>query len=136
LRRWIEQRIAGYPRFRAIDRAVGEQGFKIVLLTRLSPVFPFNLLNYAFGLTRVRLGPYVLASWLGMIPGTIMYVYLGSALKSLTDVVAGAPAGGILQQAFFVAGLIMTVVATVVITRVARRALNEAVAEHENSGSE
>ena len=130
LRGSIEKRIAAYPRFRAIDRAVGEQGFKIVLLVRLSPIFPFNLLNYAFGLTNVRLRQYVLASWIGMLPGTVMYVYLGSALKSLADVAAGAPEGGTPQTVFFVAGLVMTIVATVVITRVARRALNEAVAEH------
>lgn len=134
LRTTIEKRIAAYPRFQAIDRAVGEQGFKIVLLTRLSPIFPFNLLNYAFGLTKVRLWQYVLASWIGMLPGTVMYVYLGSALKSLADVVAGEPGyplgGGTPQTVFFVAGLVMTVIATVVITRVAKRALNEAVAEH------
>jgi uncharacterized membrane protein YdjX (TVP38/TMEM64 family) len=72
LRGWIERRIAAYPRFQAIDRVVGEQGFKIVLLVRLSPLFPFNLLNYAFGLTKVRLWQYVLASWIGMLPGTLM----------------------------------------------------------------
>jgi uncharacterized membrane protein YdjX (TVP38/TMEM64 family) len=130
LRGSIEKRITAYPRFQAIDRAVGEQGFKIVLLTRLSPIFPFNLLNYAFGLTNVRLWQYVLASWIGMLPGTVMYVYVGSALKSLADVAAGSPKGGTPQTVFFVVGLVMTVVATVVITRVARRALNEAVAEH------
>ncbi len=130
LRGSIERRIASYPRFQAIDRAVGEQGFKIVLLTRLSPIFPFNLLNYAFGLTNVRLWQYVLASWIGMLPGTVMYVYLGSALKSLADVAAGAPEGGTPQTVFFVVGLVMTIVATVVVTRVASRALNEAVAEH------
>ncbi len=130
LRDPIEQRMAANPRFQAIDRAVGEQGFKIVLLTRLSPVFPFNLLNYAFGLTKVRLWQFVLASWIGMLPGTVMYVYLGSALKSLADVAAGAPQTGPLQTSFFVVGLVMTIAATVVITRVARRALNEAVAKH------
>lgn len=130
LRTTIEKRIAAYPRFQAIDRAVGEQGFKIVLLVRLSPIFPFNLLNYAFGLTNVRPWQYVLASWIGMLPGTVMYVYLGSALKSLAEVAAGAPEGGTPQTVFFVAGLVMTVIATVVITRVARRALHEAVAEH------
>jgi len=129
-RGWIEGRIASYPRFQAIDRAVGEQGFRIVLLVRLSPVFPFNLLNYAFGLTKVRLWQYVLASWIGMLPGTVMYVYLGSALKSLADVAAGSPEGGTPQTIFFVVGLVMTIVATVVVTRVARRALDEAVAEH------
>ena len=129
-RGWIEGRIASHPRFQAIDRAVGEQGFKIVLLVRLSPIFPFNLLNYAFGLTKVRLWQYVLASWIGMLPGTVMYVYLGSALKSLADVAAGSPEGGTPQTVFFVVGLAMTIVATVVVTRVAKRALDEAVAEH------
>jgi uncharacterized membrane protein YdjX (TVP38/TMEM64 family) len=133
LRGPIEKRIAAYPRFQAIDRAVGRQGFKIVLLTRLSPIFPFNLLNYAFGLTNVRLWQYVLASWIGMIPGTIMYVYLGSALKSLAEVAAGSPEGGVSQKVFFAVGLVMTIVATVVITRIARRALNEAVAEQNAS---
>lgn len=128
LRRSIEKRIAANSRFQAIDRAVGKEGFKIVLLLRLSPVFPFNLLNYALGLTDIRLGQYVLASWIGMLPGTLMYVYLGSALKSLADVAAGAPKGGAPQTVFFVVGLVMTVVATVVITRIARRALSKAVA--------
>jgi uncharacterized membrane protein YdjX (TVP38/TMEM64 family) len=133
LRGWIEKRVAAYPRFQAIDRAVGKEGFKIVLLLRLSPVFPFNLLNYAFGLTNVRLWQYVLASWIGMLPATLMYVYLGSALKSLADVAASAPKGGTPQMVFFVAGLVMTVVATVVVTRVAKRALNEAVAANGES---
>ena len=133
LRGWIEKRITAYPRFQAIDRAVGREGFKIVFLLRLSPVFPFNLLNYALGLTNVRLWQYVLASWIGMLPGTLMYVYLGSALKSLADVAAGAPKGGTPQTVFFVAGLVMTVVATVVVTRVARQALSEAVAADSQS---
>lgn len=130
LRGWIEKKITAYPRFQAIDRAIGQEGFKIVLLVRLSPIFPFNLLNYAFGLTRVSLGRYVLASWLGMLPGTLMYVYVGSALKSLAEVAAGTAEGGTVQSAFFVVGLVMTLVATVVITRVAKRALDEAVDTH------
>jgi uncharacterized membrane protein YdjX (TVP38/TMEM64 family) len=127
LRKPIEKKIAAYPRFQAIDRAVGQQGFKIVLLVRLSPIFPFNLLNYAFGLTKVSLRQYVLASWLGMLPVTVLYVYIGSALKSLADVAAGNTDRGIAQEAFFIAGLVMALVATIVITRIARRALNEAV---------
>ncbi len=129
LRGWIERRIASDGRFAAIDRAVGEHGAKIVLLLRLSPVIPFNLLNYALGLTRVRFRHYVLASWIGMLPGTLMYVYLGSALKSLADVANGSPKGGTLQSIFFLVGLVMTVVATVVVTRIARRALAEAISD-------
>src|SRR4029077_19479513 len=77
----IEKRRAGTPRSRALDQAVAAGGFKIVLLTRLSPLFPFTLLNYAFGLTKLRFRDYVIASWLGMLPGTVMYVYLGSTVK-------------------------------------------------------
>ncbi len=76
-RNWVSQKIQAYPRFQLIDIAVAKNGLKIVLLTRLSPIFPFNLLNYAFGITRVSLRDYILGS-LGMIPGTIMYVYIGS----------------------------------------------------------
>ena len=71
-RDWIRHRIATNPRFEAVDAAVGKGGFKIVLLLRLSPIFPFTLLNYALGLTRVRLRDYVLASFIGMLPGTVL----------------------------------------------------------------
>jgi len=85
-RKWISKKIAQNKKFDAIDNAVGAQGFKIVFLLRLSPVFPFNLLNYAFGLTKISFSKYALASWIGMLPGTIMYVYLGAGVRSLTDV--------------------------------------------------
>src|SRR5262249_3259422 len=101
--------------------------FKIVLLLRLSPVFPFNVLNYALGLTRIKFWPYVLASWLGMLPGTVMYVYLGSALGSLAKLGSEPAEEGIGQKAFFWFCLAATVVVTVVITRMARRTLAAAV---------
>lgn len=122
----IEEKVAGNPRFAAIDRAVGNQGFKIVLLTRLSPIFPFNLLNYAFGLTRVPLGAYVLASWIGMLPGTVLYVYLGSTAKDLAQIFSGGIGGGMGQQVFKIVGLLATIVVTILVTRIARRALKEA----------
>ena len=123
-RGFIEAKISHNPRFRAIDQAVKHEGFKIVLLTRLSPVFPFNLLNYAFGLTPVSLRDYFLASWLGMLPGTVMYVYLGSAAKNLADLAAGKALGETGQQVLFGVGLLATVAVTVAVTRVAKRALN------------
>jgi uncharacterized membrane protein YdjX (TVP38/TMEM64 family) len=126
-RRWIEERVTGNPRFRAIDQAVGAQGFKIVLLLRLSPVFPFNLLNYALGLTKVSFRDYVLASWIGMLPGTVMYVYLGSAIGDLAALRSGKVEGGVEQKALFFLGLLATVAVTVLVTRIARQALQEAV---------
>ena len=77
-----------------MDEAVGREGFKIVALLRLSPLFPFSVLNYALGLTRVRLRDFVLASWLGMLPGTALYVYLGSLFTNVGDLLAGSPPAG------------------------------------------
>jgi pyruvate/2-oxoglutarate dehydrogenase complex dihydrolipoamide dehydrogenase (E3) component/uncharacterized membrane protein YdjX (TVP38/TMEM64 family) len=128
-RSWVAGRVASSPRFAAIDRAVGREGLKIVLLTRLSPIFPFNLLNYAFGITRVSLRDYVLGSLLGMLPGTVMYVYLGSLITSLSELTSGRPGGGTAQHVFYFVGLAATVGVTVYVTRVARRALAEATQE-------
>ncbi len=125
----IEERIAGNPKFAALDRAVAQQGFKIVLLTRLSPVFPYLFLNYAFGLTRVSLRDYVLASWIGMLPGTIMYVYLGTAITNVADLFRRDRERTTGKTALFFLGLAVTVVLTVFITRVAKRALSKAVME-------
>lgn len=126
-RPWVERRVADSPKFRAIDRAVGRAGFKIVLLTRLSPIFPFNLLNYGYGLTRVSFRHYAAASWIGMIPATIMVVYLGAAAESLTAVAAGRVQKGTAQQVFFWVGLAVTVFVAVMVARIARRALKQAV---------
>ena len=81
-RDWVVRKIKGNQTFQAIDDAVAEGGWRIVGLTRLSPIFPFNMLNYAFGLTQVSLRDYFFASWIGMMPGTVMYVYLGSLLAA------------------------------------------------------
>jgi pyruvate/2-oxoglutarate dehydrogenase complex dihydrolipoamide dehydrogenase (E3) component/uncharacterized membrane protein YdjX (TVP38/TMEM64 family) len=130
----IAARVAGTPRFAAIDRAVGREGLKIVLLTRLSPAFPFNLLNYAYGLTGVSFRDYLIGSLVGMIPGIAMYVYLGSLITSVTELASGAPSGGTAKQALTWLGFAATVAVTVVITRIARRALDEATAERSATG--
>ncbi len=128
-RGWVEQKLAGSPKFRALDRAVGEQGFRIVFLVRLSPLFPFGVLNYAFGATRISFGRYALATWIGMLPGTLMYCYLGSAAKELTDIVSGHGSSDPWHRALFFIGLAATVVVTLLVTRIARKALREAVRE-------
>ena len=125
----IERRLAGQPRFNAIDRAVARQGLKIIFLVRLSPIFPYNLLNYGLGLTRVRLLDYVLACC-GMIPGTFLYVYYGKALGSLAAVAGGvAPERGAADWALLGVGLVATLAVTGFVARIAQRALNEEVAE-------
>ncbi|MBI4566400.1 MAG: FAD-containing oxidoreductase [Planctomycetes bacterium] len=132
-RGWIETRVAGNPKFQALDEALGAQGFKIVLLTRLSPAFPFNFLNYAFGVTRVRFRDYLVGSLIGMFPGTLMYVYLGSAVKSVTEIATGEMEGGVAQKILFVVGLLATIVVTLLVTRLARKALSRVAAQSPQS---
>lgn len=126
-RDWVSARIAGNEKFRAVDEAVGREGWKIVGLTRLSPVFPFNLLNYAFGVTKVSLRDYFFASWIGMIPGTVMYVYIGSLAGDLATLGTGERQRGGGEWALYVLGLAATIGVTVYVTRVARRALERRV---------
>ena len=124
LRDWAAKKAAGSARARAIETAVGREGFKLVLLLRLSPVVPFNLLNYVLSLTSVRLGAYVLASMVGMLPGTALYVYLGSLAPVAAELSSVAQDGGSARTALYVIGLLATVAAVVVGTRAARRALD------------
>lgn len=123
-RDWVAAKLQGLPKFAALDAAVGEQGAVVVLLTRLSPIFPFSLLNYGLGLTQVKLSHYVLASWVGMIPGTVLYVYLGSIASNLTSIFAGDLAQLPASSWLFYLGLGATVLLTVAITRIATKALN------------
>lgn len=126
-RGWVYKQIQTNDKFRAIDEAVGREGFKIVLLTRLSPIFPFNVLNYAFGVTRVSLKDYVLGS-VGMIPGTIMYVYIGSLAESCAMIGSkNQPSDSIVEWTLRILGLMATIALTVFITRIARKALEEKV---------
>jgi pyruvate/2-oxoglutarate dehydrogenase complex dihydrolipoamide dehydrogenase (E3) component/uncharacterized membrane protein YdjX (TVP38/TMEM64 family) len=122
-RGWVANKVSGNPKFAAIDEAVGREGFRIVFLLRLSPIFPFNIMNYALGLTRVSFRDYVLASLVGMIPAIFMYVYLGSAARTLTEIAAGQTQEGTVGRIFFWLGLTATVLVTVLVTRIASRSL-------------
>lgn len=124
-RDWVSRRLEGNAKFKAIDVAVGREGWKIVILTRLSPVFPFNLLNYAYGLTRVSLRDYFFASWLGMIPATILYVYIGSLSGDLARAAGGSPQRTPVQWAFTAVGFVATAAVVVYVTRIGARALRE-----------
>jgi len=114
----VERWAGGDRRFAAIDQAIKDGGWRIVALLRLSPVVPFSLSNYLYGLTPVAFGPYVLASWVAMLPATVVFVWLGAAGR--------AAAGGersAQEWALIAAGLVATLVATTMLTRMARRRL-------------
>lgn len=122
-RDWVQRRLRSNAKFEALDRAVGREGWRIVLLTRLSPVIPFNLLNYFLGLTRVPLWHYILTSWIGMMPGTVLYVYLGSLTTAISEERSRA------EWILYGVGLLATIVVVVHVTRLARRALSGSLQE-------
>lgn len=123
----VERKLEGNPRFQAIDGAVGREGRKIVFLMRLSPAFPFNLLNYGLGLTKVRFVDYAVAC-IGMIPGTFLYVYYGKLLGDVAAVAGGAHVEkGWEYWTFLGVGIVATIAVTLFITKKARQALSEQV---------
>ncbi len=118
------QMLERHPRFRAVDSAISDGGWKVVAMLRLTPVVPFSISNYLFGLTAIRFVPYVLASWLFMLPGGFMYVYFGHVGREGLAAASGAGAGtGALAWTMRLVALVATVAVIVYVTSRARRAL-------------
>jgi uncharacterized membrane protein YdjX (TVP38/TMEM64 family) len=124
-RDWVTRRLKKYPQAAALDRAIEKNGFKAVVLLRLQPVLPFNILNYALGLTSIRLRDYMLASWIGMFPATVLYVYLGSIMNDISDLLRGRPNSGMAGRLLLWGGLAAIVVLVWWLGRIAKKALHE-----------
>jgi uncharacterized membrane protein YdjX (TVP38/TMEM64 family) len=128
-RDWVNGKVQKNPKFQTIDQAIAREGLKIVFLLRLSPLFPFNLLNYALGITQVSLKDYVIGS-LGMIPGTILYVYIGSLAGNVAMLgmpQAIDPQAQLWKWALQIVGFLATIGVTIYITKVAKAALDESL---------
>jgi uncharacterized membrane protein YdjX (TVP38/TMEM64 family) len=119
----VSKRFVKNKNFRAIDDAIGQQGWKMVGLLRLSPLVPFNLSNYLYGLTAIAFVPYFLATLIGMLPGTVLYVYLGTIGKIGLEASKGTAEKSALEYVFLGIGLAATIIVTILVTRAARRAL-------------
>ena len=131
----IEEMTRDKPKFRSVDRAIGKKGARLILLLRLSPLVPFNLSNYFYGLTAVKFWPYVLASWIGMMPGTLLYVYFGTLGRAGLETAAGTDSGrGPLEWTLLSVGLAATLVVTIWVSQIARRALKETEEIPEENG--
>lgn len=115
VRRLVEQS----PRLAAVDEAIGAEGWKIVALLRLSPAVPFTLQNYLYGVTAIRFWPCILITWVAMLPGTFLYVYIGSLGKTAAEAAETSAAEWTIRGV----GLIATIVVTIYIARLARRAI-------------
>ena len=135
-RDWVKRRIERLPSFDALDGAVRTDGFKVVFLSRLSPMFPFFLLNYAFGVTGVRFRDFVLATWIGLLPALALYVYFGSLALDLLTLAEGEFDRGPYGLAFAVGGLAATAILVVVIARMATRVLGAHLGHDKAAGSD
>jgi uncharacterized membrane protein YdjX (TVP38/TMEM64 family) len=131
LRKRVEKMTAGNPGFRALDRAIAREGAKIVLLVRLSPLFPFTYVNYAFGLTGIRTVPYVIATVVGMLPGTLAFVWLGTAAATA----AGGEGADATRKALQIGGALIALGTTLFVARLATRAVREAGANPRGEAS-
>jgi uncharacterized membrane protein YdjX (TVP38/TMEM64 family) len=125
------------PKFDAIDTAIAENGWKIVALLRLSPAVPFNVQNYLYGLTGIHFWPYVVTSWLAMLPATFLYVYLGDLGREGLQAAAGnaGRTRSSAEWAMLIVGLLATLAVTVYLSRLARKALRQRIKEHEPDSS-
>jgi uncharacterized membrane protein YdjX (TVP38/TMEM64 family) len=127
-RDWVRRKLGHRPAFIAIDKAVAEEGWKIVFLTRLTPVFPFFLMNYAYGLTRVPLRHYFLATWIGILPGSVLFVYIGYLAKAGAE---GASPMRWVTRGFI---LVTAIIAMAFLAKIAKRTLARHVGPSENGG--
>ncbi|HJT18046.1 MAG TPA: TVP38/TMEM64 family protein [Thermoanaerobaculia bacterium] len=116
LRKRIERMVARNPKFAAVDRAIAREGAKIVILVRLAAVFPFLFVNYAFGLTGIGTLRYMAATFVGILPGTIAFVYLGAAA-------ADAATASRTKMIVTIAGAVIALAVSIYVGRIARRAL-------------
>ncbi|KAK1428258.1 hypothetical protein QVD17_17088 [Tagetes erecta] len=129
-RSYVISKLKKYPKFQAIAIAIQRSGFKIVLLLRFVPLLPFNVLNYLLSVTPVRLWEYMLATWLGMMPITFMFVYIGTTLKDLSDVTHGWHEISKTRWMFMAFGLSISVILIIYIIKVAKASLEKALAEN------
>jgi uncharacterized membrane protein YdjX (TVP38/TMEM64 family) len=130
LRKRVESWMSRWKVFPALDRAVSREGFRLLVLIRLSPVLPFNLLNYGLGLTRIRLRDFFFGSWIGMAPITFLYVYIGSSAKDFTQLSSRSFGESPVEQIFFAFGLVATLLLVAWGTRLTRRALKSSLSDN------
>eukprot|EP01100_Stratorugosa_tubuloviscum_P013664 TRINITY_DN699_c0_g4_i1.p1 TRINITY_DN699_c0_g4~~TRINITY_DN699_c0_g4_i1.p1 ORF type:complete len:345 (-),score=136.56 TRINITY_DN699_c0_g4_i1:219-1253(-) len=129
VRSWAEKKMELFPKFKSVEAAIGKRGLTITFLLRLSPVIPFNILNYLLGITSINFFSYVIASWVGMMPGTFLYVYIGWLLG---QAISGTSTTSTLQSVLlYGVGTVATIAVVVIVTIIAKRQITRALEEEE-----
>lgn len=126
-RDWVAAQVAESARFQALDRALEQRGVIVVVLSRLSLILPYNVLNYMYSITRISLVPYFFATLIGMLPAVALFVYLGSAAQNVEQIFSDSRDTGPLGPVLLIGGLIAVIAASVIVQRTAAKALREDV---------
>lgn len=134
-RRWFQQKLSGNPTFRALGPAVERESWKIILLSQLHPLFPTSLLNYFYGLTRIRFGSYMLWASIGRVPGIFLYAYLGTLGQFAVRIMRGKSYPRVIEYWIWGGAFVTTALLLVVLGRVAYRAIQASQASDGTSGA-
>jgi len=135
-REWVKSLVDKNRKFKAVDWAIHKNGLYLVFLTRLSPLFPFPLLNYAFGITRVRTITYLLGTSMGVLPGTLAYTYLGTLMRNLADMWTTESNENPTQWSpkkiiWASIGAFVTLISIIIISFITKRAISNATKQYE-----
>lgn len=126
-KKFVDRFLDKRPNLRRLQEVVEEEGWRVVFLTRLSPVFSFSALNFVFGAARIPLGPYLTATFIGILPGTALYVYAGTLAGDLSGSPEN-PAQPAWQWTLHALGFVATICVVVLVTRIAQRKLKQRIA--------
>lgn len=135
-RAWVHRQLDRHPRLLAVDQAVARGGFRVVFLLRLASIVPFAPMSYAMGASRISSRDFLLATWLGLLPGTFLYVYLGSLVSSMKQILVGEVAVGTDPRLMTLVGFAAAALAMFTIARYARHAVKASTkdeTEHEQT---
>jgi uncharacterized membrane protein YdjX (TVP38/TMEM64 family) len=124
-RDWVASQVASSARFQALDRALEQKGVVVVMLSRLSLILPYNVLNYMYSITKISLVPYSVATLVGMLPAVALFVYLGSAAQNVEQIFSDSRDTGPLGPVLLIGGLLAVIAASVIVQRAAAKALRE-----------
>lgn len=125
LRTWVSEKISDFPTFQAIDSAIAKKGLLMVFLLRLSPIIPFNILNYGLSLTGISFPAYVYGSWVGMAPGTFMYIFIPWA--SLHAINSQGSTNLVQKILLYGVGSLVTIIVVIMVTILAKRAIDKEI---------
>lgn len=132
-RSWVERKFFKHRKWAALDEAIGREGWKIIFLSQVHPLFPSSLLNYLYGVTRIRFGTCMLWVALGQAPGLFLYAYMGTLAQHGIRIVRGKSHPHPIEYVIWISGFVVTAIVIALLAKLALRVLEDATADEGES---